>query len=169
VLAVVVLAGQGAGWLAFRAGGELGERARVWARRLVPLELVGLLAMIGPTYAVRHHMLDVFGSHPWTVVLAAAMLGALGFSLYSQRAGRWERAFIGTSLSIAGLIASMSAGIYPYVLPAHQGHQFGLTVTNAVGPHHGLVVALIWFPIGIALALGYSAFSYRLLLRSPPA
>jgi cytochrome d ubiquinol oxidase subunit II len=167
-LAVLVICGQGACFLAVRAAGELGERAQRWARRLVPLELIGIVAMIGPTYAVRHHMLDVFGDHPWTLVFVAAGAGA-GVTVVSQLRGRWGRAFAANSVAVASLLAAMAAGVYPWLLPAPQGHPFGLNVDNAASGHHALTIALVWFPIGIALAVGYFVYAYRLLFSSPRA
>jgi cytochrome d ubiquinol oxidase subunit II len=167
LLALVVICGQGASFLALRTEGELSERAARWARRLLPIELVAIVAMIGPTYAVRHHMLTVFGHHPWALIFPLAGLAALVGAIVSQLRGRLGRAFASNSVAVASLIATMAAGLYPYLLPAHQGRPYGLTISNANAGHHALAIALAWFPIGMALALAYFVFAYRLMLRSP--
>jgi cytochrome d ubiquinol oxidase subunit II len=167
--AVVVLCAQGASFLAVRTDGDLGARARVWARRLIPAEIAGLVVMIGPTYAVRHHMLTVFGDHPWVLVFPLLVLAALATAIVSQMRGEWGRAFAANSVAIAATLATMAAGLYPWVLPARQGRPYGLSVHNAAAGHHGLAVALVWFTLAIVLALGYFVYTYRLLFRSPPA
>jgi cytochrome d ubiquinol oxidase subunit II len=169
LLAVLVLCAQAASFLAVRADGELGARAQALARRLVPAQIVGGIAMIGPTYAVRHHMLTVFGHHPLALVFPLAGGAAIAVAIAAQAAGRWGRAFAANSLAIVALLATMAAGIYPDVLPAHQGRPFSLTINNAATAHHALDIAIVWFPIGMILAAGYFTYSYRMLFRSPRA
>lgn len=168
-LSLVVIAAQGAAFLAARTEGELAARARRWTRRLIPLEAVGIIAMIGPTYAVRHHMLTVFGDHPWTLVFPLCGAATFARSALLTRRREWAGVFVANSLLICALVATMAAGLYPWILPAHDGHPYGLSVHNAAAGHHSLVVAIAWFPIGMALAIAYFTYSYRLLFRSPPA
>jgi cytochrome d ubiquinol oxidase subunit II len=167
--ALVVTAAQGASFLAARAGGELGARARVWAQRLVPAQVVALVILIIPTYSVRHNMLNVFGDHAWTVLFPLAVLAAITSAILAQSRGDWLRAFFANSIAVAAVLATLAAGIYPWILPAHQGRPFGLSVHNAAAGHHALTIATVWWPIGIALALGYFSYAYRLLFRSPQA
>ncbi len=167
--AVVGTASQAASFLAIRAGGRLGKRAGDLAKYLVPAQIISLLVMIGPTYAVRHNMLNVFTDHPWTIVFPALALGAMAYALVCQRADQFQRAFVAVSAAVAAVIATMAAGIFPWILPAHDGHRFGLSIYSAATNHHALAIALAWFPVGIALGLAYSVFAYRILFRSPPA
>ena len=61
----------------------------------------------------------------------------------------------------------MAAGLYPYVLPARHGQPNGLTVDNASSSHHALSIALVWWPIGMLLAVVYFTFSYRMFFTTP--
>jgi cytochrome bd-type quinol oxidase subunit 2 len=38
---------------------------------------------------------------------------------------------------------------------------FGLTVSNATAADYGLKIGLIWWAIGMALAISFTAFTYR--------
>jgi cytochrome bd ubiquinol oxidase subunit II len=51
-------------------------------------------------------------------------------------------------------------GLYPNVLPALDP-QYSLTVHNAKAGDYGLSVGLIWWSIGIVIALGYFTFLFR--------
>jgi cytochrome bd ubiquinol oxidase subunit II len=166
VFGLVVLAAQGAGFLAFRSTGRLAERARLWARRLWIGEAVLFLAMIGPTYAVRDEMLTNLVDHPWRLVFPALAVGALAAMFVFQRAGEWARAFVASSLFIVGLLTTMAAGLYPNVLPAREGNPHSLTVDNAAAGSHTLKAALIWWPLGMALAAVYFVFAYRMFFRT---
>jgi cytochrome d ubiquinol oxidase subunit II len=165
VFGLVVLTAHGATFLAARLASPLGERAGRLARRLWSVELVLAAALAWPTYHVRHQMITTFGDHPWRLVFPALAIGALAAMFVWQRAGAWLRAFGASSAFIVGLLTTMAAGLYPYVLPAHQGRPFGLTVHNAASGPHALKVALFWWPVGIALAAVYFAFAYRMLFR----
>jgi cytochrome d ubiquinol oxidase subunit II len=165
VFGLVVLIAHGASFLAWRGSPPLAERARGWARRLWWAKLVLALGCAGPTYAVRSELFTRFADHPWRLVLPALALGALAAQLAWQRAGRWSHAFVASAAFIVGLLTTMAAGLYPYVLPAHEHRPYGLTVDNAATGHHALSIAIIWWSIGIALALVYFTLVYRLLFR----
>ncbi|HWF74908.1 MAG TPA: cytochrome d ubiquinol oxidase subunit II [Solirubrobacteraceae bacterium] len=169
LLALLVLSAQSASFLAVRAAGTLGERARKLARRLVPAQIIAGAIMVWPTYAVRHHMLTGFGDHPWTIILPAAGAIAILTEIVAQARGRWGRAFVANCAAITALLATAAAGVYPDILPARQGHPFSLTIDNAAAAAHSLDVAIVWFPIGMVLAACYFTYAYRTLFRSPPA
>jgi cytochrome d ubiquinol oxidase subunit II len=63
----------------------------------------------------------------------------------------------------------MAAGLYPYILPAHEQRPYGLTIDNAATGHHALAIAIVWWSIGIALAIVYFTVVYRLFFRQRPA
>jgi cytochrome d ubiquinol oxidase subunit II len=166
-VALVVLAGHGAAFLAFRATGPLAERARRVARRLWWAELVLVAGLPAPTYAVRPQMLTAFGDHPWRLLFPALMVAALAAAFAWQRAGGWKHAFLASCALIAGLLSTAAAGLYPSILPARAHEPFGLTVHNAATGDHALALAIIWWPIGIALAVAYFVVAYRLFMRDP--
>jgi cytochrome bd ubiquinol oxidase subunit II len=168
VFGLLVLAAQGASFLAFRATGELAERARRWAWRLWIVEAVVFVAMIGPTYAVRDEMLTNLVDHPWRLVFPALALAALGAMLTFQRARAWARAFLASCLFIVGLLTTMAAGLYPNLLPAREGNPNSLTIDNAAAGANTLKAALVWWPLGMALAALYFVYAYRMFFRAGP-
>jgi cytochrome bd ubiquinol oxidase subunit II len=165
LLGLVVLTAHGAAFLAARADGEIARRARHWARRLWWGELALVAAAAWPTYHVRHAMLTSLADHPWRIGFPALALGALLAMRVWQRRGAWRRAFAASSLLIVGLLTTVAAGLYPYVLPSRAGEPFGLTVRNAASSGHALTVAAWWWTVGIILALVYFTVAYRLFLR----
>jgi cytochrome d ubiquinol oxidase subunit II len=166
VFGLVTLCGHGANFLAWRGVGDLAARARTAATRIGILEAVLFLALIGPTYAVRHEMLTNLTDHAWRLIFPALAVGSLVGMFVMQRAGRWLAAFVASSLFIVGLLTTMAAGLYPNLLPAHDNHPYGLTVHNAAAGHHALVTAIIWWPIGMVLAAVYFVFAYRMFFKA---
>jgi cytochrome d ubiquinol oxidase subunit II len=164
---LVVLATHGAVFIAARGGvAMLAERARLIARRLWWAELVLALGLAYPTYSVRDEMFTNFGDHPWRLIFPALALGGLAAQFAFQRDGRWGRAFFASSTFIAGMLATMAAGLYPNILPARDNHPFGMTIHNAASSEHALTVGLRWWSLGIVLAIAYFIVAYRFLLRS---
>jgi len=166
VFGLVVLAAHGAGLLAFRGTGDLAGRARRWARGLLIPEVILFVALIGPTYSVRDEMLTNLVDHPWRLAFPLLAVGALVAMFVLQRAGQWARAFTASSLFIVGLLTTMAAGLYPNLLPAREGNPHSLTVDNAAAGSQTLKAALIWWPIGMALAAVYFVFAYRMFFRT---
>jgi cytochrome bd ubiquinol oxidase subunit II len=166
VFGLVVLCVQGATFLSWRATGDLAGRARRWARGLWWAEVALFLGLIGPTYAVRDEMLTNLTGHPWRLVFPALALGSLGALLVCQLRGLWGRAFAASSLFIAGMLATMAAGLYPNLLPAREGRPFGLTLHNAVAGDTVLTTALVWWPLAMALAGLYLVYAYRMFFRA---
>lgn len=162
VFGLIILAAHGANFLAWRASGQFAARAATTARRLWPATVILAFALAWPTYHVRHQMLTTFGDHPWRLIFPALAVGALAAQFIYQRRGLWLRAFLASSLLIVGLLTSMAAGLYPYILPARAGRPYGLTVDNTASGHHALTTALIWWPIGMVLAAVYFVFAYRI-------
>ena len=169
VFGLVVLCAHGAAFLALRGVAAQAERARRWARRLWWAEAVLFLALIGPTYAVRNEMLTNLTDHPWRLVFPLLAVGSLVAMFVFQRREQLGRAFGASCAFIVGLLTTMAAGLYPNILPAHDGHPYGLTVDNAAAGDHALKVALVWWPLGMVLAAVYFFFAYRIFFRREPA
>src|SRR5690242_8594717 len=77
-----------------------------------------------------------------------------------MRHGSWARAFAASSCSIAGLLTTVAASLYPDVLPARTP-RFSLTVTNGIARDTVLHTALVGWPFALVLAVAYVIIAYR--------
>jgi cytochrome d ubiquinol oxidase subunit II len=75
--------------------------------------------------------------------------------------GEERKAFLSSSVFIAGMLTSAAFGLFPYVLPSNTDPNLGLTVYNSAASAYGLRVGLGWFIPGILLAVGYHVVVYR--------
>jgi cytochrome d ubiquinol oxidase subunit II len=162
---LLLLVQHGAEFLAWRTSGPVATRARRRARLLFWPQAVLFLVLAWPTYTVRHTMLTNLFHHPWLFVFPALAIGALVAIRVFQWRDQWRHAFVASSVFIAGLLATVAAALYPNVLPARQGQPYGLTTHNAASGHHALVVATIWWSLGMLLAVTYFTVAYRTFLR----
>jgi cytochrome bd ubiquinol oxidase subunit II len=166
VFGLVVLATHGAAFLAYRARGQVRERAARMGCRLWWAQLLLFGGLIGPTYGVREGMLENLGEHPWTLVFPALAVGALVTLFVYQRRRLFGRAFLASAGFIIGMLTTMAAGLYPNVLPAREGNPNSLTVDNAAADSYGLEVAIVWWSFGMLLAAAYFVYAYRLFFRA---
>jgi cytochrome d ubiquinol oxidase subunit II len=166
---LVVLAQHGAAFVSWRAAGDLATRARRWQRWLLWATVVLALALIAPTHSVRARLFDALVDHPWRLVFPAIAVGGAVAIVVLRLGHRWTGLFVASAVMIVGLLSTVAAGLYPSILPAHQGKPHGLTIYNAGAGHYALSTAIVWWSIGISLALVYFTFAYRTLFRDGAA
>jgi cytochrome bd ubiquinol oxidase subunit II len=160
-LAVCVLAGHGAFYLAWKTAGPVQERSRTWARKswqtAVPLWVLATLA----TAWIQPEVLRNLVARPWSLVFVALMVaGFIGGFRFLAR-GRELAAFLSSSALLLGLFGAAMAGNYPYWLRSTTDPAHGLTAANSAAADYGLRVALSWWLVGSTLALAYFVYVFR--------
>src|SRR2546426_586760 len=151
---------EGPVWITLKTRDAIRERARKLAV-LAWWGVAGLTAVITLfSLRLQPQILSNLAGRPWGCVFpAAALLGLIGAYRF-HRARREVKAFLSSCAYLAGMIASAAFGIYPNVLPAVTGPARALTIANAAAPEHGLRIGLVWWTVGVVLAIGYVLFSY---------
>lgn len=158
VVAFSTLTAHGGNYIALKTEGDLQARARR-VTRVVNYVVLGasILALIA-TNSIRPSMWQNYLAAPWGFIFpllgAAGIIGMFLFNLRQQD----TRAFLSSSAFILGMGAATAFAMHPLVLPASTDPNLSLTIYNTAAGKHGLSVGLVWWPIGIALAIAY--FSY---------
>jgi cytochrome d ubiquinol oxidase subunit II len=161
VFTLGVLAGHGALFLVWRTTGPVQERSRHCARQ-VWRAVVPLWAVV--TAATAWIQRDVFANlvaRPWSIILVLIMLAGIWGVFKSLNDGRELAAFLSSSAFLLGLMASTMVGNYPFWLRSTVDPTYGLTAANTAAASYGLRVALVWFAVGVTLAVGYFINLYR--------
>ncbi len=161
LFAFALLAVHGANYIAVKTGGELQLRARNISKKLV--WIVVTLSVVVPflTYSVRHDMFRNFNANPAGYLIPVVSLSALIAMVYFRYRNSDTYAFISSSLFITASLLTAVFTIYPNLLISTTDSSFSLTVFNSAASSYGLSVGLIWFTIGITLAVSYTVFMYR--------
>jgi cytochrome d ubiquinol oxidase subunit II len=165
---VAALALHGALWIRYRTLGAVGERAARVARRAWWMLVVLTAGLTACTWVVQRQVSHNLAAHPWGWSFPLAALAGLAGVRWSLARGRELLAFLASALYLAGMLCSAVFGLYPYVMPAREPH-LGLTVYDAHASEYALRVALLWWSIGITLALGYTLFVHRAFAGKIPA
>jgi cytochrome d ubiquinol oxidase subunit II len=161
LMALATLMMHGANYICAKTTGLLYERASRLARIAWGATLVLTALSTVATYIVQPQIKNSYTAHPWGVVFPLlALAGLIGTAWWRTR--RQDlRAFFASCAFILGLLLATAFGLYPMVLPAVD-RVHSLTIANASASHYGQLVGLIWWSIGILLAILYFSFTYRL-------
>lgn len=161
LLTMSALIMHGASFIVLKTEGQLNSRAR----RLVFLSWIATIVLtMGGTVAtfwLRPGMMENFIHSPWGFVLPAIAVVSLAAVGYYWMRQHERNTFLASCLYLAAMMASTAFAIYPRVLPA-VNDKLSLTVANAKAPDYGLAVGLVWWAIGMALALVYFVVVYRM-------
>jgi cytochrome d ubiquinol oxidase subunit II len=161
VTALVILIGHGSLYVALKTHGELNRRSRRiaawawWGTTL--LTVVGLVAAL----SIRPQLLDNYRRYPagWLIPLAVGVCLA---AMAIFRAREKERAaFLSSCLYITAMLGGAAFALYPVLLPASTDPGYSLTIQNTVTQEYGLKVGIMWWTIGMVLAIGYFTYLFR--------
>jgi cytochrome d ubiquinol oxidase subunit II len=190
LVSVAMLVMHGAAWLALKTGGDVARRARSWgmgaAVATVLLYLIAgvLLWNLVDGYRITSAIVTTgasnpllktvqaqadgawfanYAAHPWT--MAAPLAGCAGSLLaLLGLARRWEGAtMLFSSLSIAGIVLSVGASMFPFILPSSIQPQASLTVWDASSSHLTLFIMLVGTCIFLPLIIAYTSWVYKVL------
>ncbi len=139
-------------FVALKTTGDIRERARAMAEKVVVLVIV-----LGATFLLWTQL--AYGKG-WTWVPVVLGAGGLIFAALMNRSGREGLAFVGTGITVAAAVVVLFGSLYPNVMPSTTSAAFNLTVHNASSTPYTLRVmtwvALIFTPI----VLCYQAWTY---------
>jgi cytochrome d ubiquinol oxidase subunit II len=122
-----------------------------------------IVAMVAASFVVRPDFTANFVEHPWLLPAPAITAVAAIAIKYFQGRQDGKRAFAAGAVMIAGVLASVAAGLYPRLLPAGPGSAHpGLDIYNAASPEGSLRTALAIYLWGLTLVALYQVTVYRL-------
>ena len=161
VVALVALSVHGANYLALKTEDELNARARkvvsIGWFALVVVTILSLFAVMN----LREGILDNYTNYPLGWLIPVAVLASLGAIKYFNGKGKDKAAFIASSVYLAAMLGGAVFALYPNVLPA-MNPAYSLTIENASAGYYGLSVGLVWWSIGILIALGYFFYLFKI-------
>jgi cytochrome bd ubiquinol oxidase subunit II len=161
VMGMVTLTVHGAHYIALKTEGELNTRARrVASFSWFALALLTGLSLIATLY-VRPELTSNFRSRPWGWIIPGIVLASLAAMPVFLRRGRDFEAFLLSTAYIVGMLGGAAFAIYPYLLPATTNPSYSLTIYNAKTGAYSLSAGLVWWVLGMMLAVAYFTFLYR--------
>jgi cytochrome d ubiquinol oxidase subunit II len=160
IVALVALTIHGASYLAVKTEGEMNARAR----KLVG---TGWYALVGVTALslvavtnLRDGILVNYQNHATAWLVPAAVIVSLLVIKYFNSKGNDWLAFLGSAAYLGAMLIGAAVALFPTLLPAIDSTN-SLTIYNSAAGAYGLGVGIIWWTIGIVIAIGYFVFLFR--------
>lgn len=161
LLSLALFVTHGATYLILKTDGGLRLRLTRWASGGWMASVVLYLVATPASMAVSPFLFEGILQSVLFWILFPLVLGAMIFFPVALKAGKGGRAFIASSMMIAGMIGLSAVSLFPRLVPSSTDPAFSLTVYNASSSQMTLTVMLIIALIGMPLVIGYTVFIYR--------
>ncbi len=162
VVALVALTLHGAHYVAMKTGGELNVRARRVAAALWPALILVTTASLIATLSIRPELLKNYNSYPVLYLVPVLVTASLVAMLIYRRRGNDAAAFLSSAAYLVFMLVGAAAAVYPVLLTSTTDPALNITVYNAHTGDYAMRVGLIFWTIGMLIALGYFIFIYRM-------
>lgn len=161
IVALIALTVHGANYVAMKTEGEINRRARkVSGIAWVLLVLLTVLSLVATIY-VRPQVLDNYKSGFIGYLFPLLVIsGLVGMFVYRSK-GKDKFSFLSSAVYLLGMLGGAAFALYPTLLPASTDPNFSLTIYNSAAPVYGLKIGVVWWTIGLGLAVFYFAFLFR--------
>jgi cytochrome d ubiquinol oxidase subunit II len=126
--------------------------------------LLALLTVVGcvATIFVRPQVTNNYTQHPIGFVIPILVAASLAIMLVANRAGNESRAFFASCVYLISMLSGAAFALYPAMLPSSNPAIADITIHNAAAGAYSLTYGLIWWSIGMAIAIGYFVMIYRM-------
>jgi cytochrome bd ubiquinol oxidase subunit II len=155
VFTTVLLLAHGASYLQVKTVGVVYQRSVLWAGRLW-IAVLALFPIVSvETWVVRPELARALVQRPVAWLSTIALIAGV-WAVWSGRQRRDDRrAFVGSCTVLASLLATAAVTMFPVMLHSTLAPEHSLTAYNGSASRLGLSIALVWWPIAVALALTY--------------
>jgi len=161
LFAAVLMAAHGATYLVLKTEGAVHDRSETFAKYLW-VAVAPLLIMVTVESRVVRPDLPGRAIHNPVLWLGLLMITVSTITLVSGRLSHREgRAFLGSNFLLVGLLTTGGAAIFPVMLHSTLSPENSLTAYSVAANPSALRFALIWWPMGLALAVAYFVFISR--------
>ncbi|MBM7866215.1 cytochrome d ubiquinol oxidase subunit II [Heliobacterium gestii] len=165
LVSLCLFAMHGGAFIISQSDGALQQKARRWARAawlaLIPLFLIGTAW----SYLGTPRLFGNYLSVPLIWVLPLIALIGLAYFPVALKGGRAYAPLSASALTIFGLLSTLAASLFPYIVPASNNLANSLTVFTASSSERTLMIMLILALIGLPIVLTYTAYIYRTFIR----
>jgi cytochrome d ubiquinol oxidase subunit II len=158
---LVTFAAHGANALVLKTEGSVQDRSRRTARFLWKTVLALLVMVTVESWQVRPELFSGMVQKPAAWFGLIGVIGGLSVAFAGLQSKRESLAVMGSSAFIAGLMVAGSASVFPIMLRSTLAPEYSLSANQNAAASHGLIIALIWWPVSLLFAVGYFLFIYK--------
>ena len=189
LVSVAMMAMHGAAWLQLKTAGPVAERSRrygmvaaaativlyaaagLWmASAIGGYRITSVVDTVGPSNPLLKSVelqagawFANYAAHPWTLAAPVAGFAGALLALAGLALRRELLALLAGALGIAGIILSVGASMFPFILPSSIDPHASLTVWDSSSSHLTLFIMLVVTAIFIPLIVAYTTWVYHVL------
>jgi cytochrome bd ubiquinol oxidase subunit II len=162
VLALVALALHGALYLIVKTESQIQERSRLAAKYLCITLLALTIFSLPATITARPDGLQNYDHYPILYIVPGAIFAALIGILYFSRKQEDRKTFTCSCAYLTLMLVGAAVALYPRLLPSSNDSANDITIQKAISGMHTLQVGLIWWGLGMCIAVMYFVIIYRM-------
>ncbi|HEY3294490.1 MAG TPA: cytochrome d ubiquinol oxidase subunit II [bacterium] len=161
LVSLAAFTAHGAIFLAMKSDGELLKRLSALIPKLW-LSFVALYLVASVTAVFTAPLLfDDSLSDPLFWILLLPLVGAMLYMPVAAKSGKFFRAFIASSVTIALMIGEAALSLFPRLVPSLTDVRYSLDIYNAASTPQTQTIMLIIALIGMPLVLLYTVYIHR--------
>ena len=158
LLSLVLFTMHGAIYLATKSDGDLRHRCQKWASYLWMVYIMLYVIITVWTWLASPFLFKDSPGNSMFYVFIIALLGSIVYLPILLKAGKFNRAFLVSSLIIAVMLGQMAFSLYPRLVPSSIDLYYSLTIYNSCSSPLTLQTMLVIAIIGVPIVIGYSIF-----------
>jgi cytochrome d ubiquinol oxidase subunit II len=162
VLTLVALTIHGALYVALKTEGDLNLKAKKIVNVLWPVLLLLTVISLIATLYVRSSVLTNFMRWPVGALIPLLVFGSVVALLRFHSKGEEKKAFLTSCAYLTGMLGGVAFAAYPNVLLASGDAANNLTIYNTATGSYGMRVGLIWWSVGIVIAITYFVVLFKM-------
>lgn len=162
VLTLVALTIHGALYVALKTEGEVNQRAKKIVSVLWPVLLLLTAISLAATLYVRPTVLTNFTRWPIGLAIPLLVFGSIFVLFWFHSKGYEKKAFLTSCAYLTGMLGGVVFAAYPNVLLASGDPANNLTIYNTATSSYGMKVGLVWWSIGIVIAIAYFVVLFKM-------
>lgn len=162
LVALLALALHGGLWISHKTQGDLSERARRVAGPLWILVVLITAVSLIATLLIQPLSLRNYEAWPVLYIVPALVVLMLAGIEVFRRKRKVLAAFLCSCGYLVFMLVGAAIGLYPILLPSSTNPENAITIQNALTGAYALHVGLVWWVVGILLALAYFITNYWL-------
>ncbi len=162
VVALVALMLHGSLYVALKTAGDLSARAGKLVSRIWPAMLALTIISLPATVFAVPGILRNYSKWPIGYVIPLVVIASLVCIFLFHRQQRDGEAFLSSCVYLTSMLGGAAFALYPNVLPSSTDPAYNITIYNAASGPYSLSWGLVWWTIGMIIAIGYFVFVYRM-------
>ena len=163
ILAVFILTIHGANWIILKTNSDLIPQLKKLVFRLNWGVSALLIISLAVWNFVREGFIEKYLQSPWLLIFPTIFAAGYAMQFHVQKIHNSLIPFLGSSAMIFGGISASFIGMFPVILPSNNKVNAGLSIYNTATSDYGFSVGIVWFIIGLILALAYFVVQKRIL------